>query len=68
MVSGAVGCKRMRSLNRAIDWIGGGVGDFVSWLRSSEYMCQSMSGAFNGCEGLIVGCCVLVVRHSASDR
>ena len=68
VVSGAVGCNRMRSLNLAIDWLGGGVGDVASWLKSGEYMCQSVSRAFNGYEGLIVGCCVLVVRHFANDR
>ena len=68
MVSGDVGCNRMRSRNRAMYWLGGGAGDVASWLRVGEYMCQSVSGAFNGCAGLIVGCYVMVVRHSAHDR
>ena len=68
MVSVAVGCNRMTSLNRAMYGLGGGEGDVASWLRDGEYICNSVSGAFSECEGLIVGCWGIVARHSANNR
>ena len=68
MVSVAVGCNRMTSLNRAMYGLGGGEGDVASWLRDGEYICNSVSGAFSECEGLIVGCWGICVRHSTNDR
>ena len=58
--------KRILLRNVAMDVRGVGL-EVSSWCsKVGDYVCQSVRGLYRGCDGIKIGYCALVVRHSAN--
>ena len=58
--------KRMLLQNVAMDVRGIGL-EVSSWCsKVGDYVCQSARGLYRRCDGIKIGCCALVVRHSVN--